>query len=114
MLRMTKGMTVAFSLGLAAAALASGGADKSWSVKAVVIEACSCHLMCPCYFKNKDPEREGAHHCETNAAIRISDNAFYGNTNAFTCPAAGVFASTGDNRRGGPTVCSPTSAITVQ
>jgi hypothetical protein len=43
--------------------------DHSWSIKADYIEACSCHLFCPCYF-NTEPE--GAHHCEFNNAIKIT------------------------------------------
>jgi hypothetical protein len=45
-------------------------ADKTWSIKADYIEACSCHLFCPCYF-NTGPE--GGHHCEFNNAIKISE-----------------------------------------
>jgi hypothetical protein len=44
--------------------------DKSWSVKADYIEACSCHLFCSCYF-NTSPE--GGHHCEFNNAIKITE-----------------------------------------
>jgi hypothetical protein len=46
---------------------ASSG-DKTWSIKADYIEACSCHLFCPCYF-NTNPE--GSHHCEFNNAIKV-------------------------------------------
>jgi len=47
-----------------------GAADnQTWSIKADYIEACSCHLFCPCYF-NAEPE--GGHHCEFNNAIKIT------------------------------------------
>jgi hypothetical protein len=44
--------------------------NTSWSVKADYIEACSCHLFCPCYF-NTGPE--GGHHCEFNNAVKIAE-----------------------------------------
>ena len=44
--------------------------DNTWSVKADYIEACSCHLFCPCYF-NAGPE--GGHHCEFNNAVKIAE-----------------------------------------
>src|SRR2546426_6834344 len=53
--------------GVSAADDAKGG---TWSVKADYIEACSCHLFCPCYF-NTSPE--GGHHCEFNNAILITE-----------------------------------------
>ncbi len=43
--------------------------NQTWSVKADYIEACSCHLFCPCYFNAKP---EGGHHCEFNNAIKIT------------------------------------------
>src|SRR6266851_4508526 len=47
-----------------------GAADnQTWSIKADYIEACSCHLFCPCYFNAKP---EGGHHCEFNNAIKIT------------------------------------------
>ncbi len=60
---------------LAFAALAVGpaqaaGKDKSWSIKADYIEACSCHLFCTCYF-NTSPE--GGMMCDFNNAIKITD-----------------------------------------
>lgn len=44
--------------------------NQTWSVKADYIEACSCHLFCPCYFNSKP---EGGHHCEFNNAIKITE-----------------------------------------
>jgi len=44
--------------------------DKTWSVKADYIEACSCHLFCPCYF-NTSPE--GGMMCDFNNAIKITE-----------------------------------------
>lgn len=43
---------------------------QTWAVKADYIEACSCHLFCPCYFNTKP---EGGHHCEFNNAIKITE-----------------------------------------
>src|SRR4051812_9723062 len=48
---------------------AQAAENQSWAIKADYIEACSCHLFCSCYF-NTEPE--GAHHCEFNNAIKIS------------------------------------------
>src|SRR5437588_12486816 len=41
----------------------SGPPDKSWSIKADYIEACSCNLFCQCYFSTKP---EGGTMCEFN------------------------------------------------
>src|SRR5262249_49056875 len=49
---------------------AAAAGNQSWSVKADYIEACSCHLFCTCYF-NSGPE--GAHHCEFNNAVKITE-----------------------------------------
>jgi hypothetical protein len=71
--RVSMGVVVVAGLGLSAQARdkrPSGGGDKTWSIKADYIEACSCHLFCPCYF-NSAPE--GAHHCEFNNAVRVSE-----------------------------------------
>jgi hypothetical protein len=48
----------------------SASGDKTWSIKADYIEACSCHLFCSCYF-NTGPE--GGHHCEFNNAIKVTE-----------------------------------------
>lgn len=56
-----------------AVSVASGKAaaqDKTWSVSADYIEACSCHLFCPCYF-NTGPE--GGTMCEFNNAVKIAE-----------------------------------------
>lgn len=53
-----------------AASLVQAADDQTWSIKADYIEACSCHLFCPCYFNTKP---EGGHHCEFNNAIKISE-----------------------------------------
>ena len=41
----------------------------AWSIDASYIEACSCHLFCPCYF-NASPEHPS---CEFNIAARVED-----------------------------------------
>ena len=61
---------VSFSSLFAAISVAQAADDQTWSVKADYIEACSCHLFCPCYF-NSQPE--GGHHCEFNNAIKITE-----------------------------------------
>ncbi|MEZ0326757.1 MAG: DUF1326 domain-containing protein [Fimbriimonas sp.] len=52
---------------MAAFGLASG--DKTWSVKADYIEACSCNMFCMCYF-NTHPDGDL---CEFNNAVRIRE-----------------------------------------
>lgn len=47
-----------------------------WSIDAKIIEACSCRLMCPCYF-NDSPDK---HFCQFNNAINVL-SGHYGSTN---------------------------------
>ena len=52
-------------------------ADKpAWQMKADYVEACSCHLFCPCYF-NKHAEHP---FCEFNMAVKVREG-HSGNTN---------------------------------
>ena len=48
---------------------ASAAPPAAWSIDASYIEACSCHLFCPCYF-NTSPEHPS---CEFNMAVRVED-----------------------------------------
>jgi hypothetical protein len=48
----------------------ASASQKTWSIKADYIEACSCKLFCSCYF-NMEPE--GGKMCEFNNAVRISE-----------------------------------------
>src|SRR3972149_9409520 len=60
------------SLGARPAANASPSAapaGTSWSFDASYIEACSCHLFCPCY-SNPHPEPP---YCEFNMAVVVND-----------------------------------------
>ncbi|MBI4466188.1 MAG: DUF1326 domain-containing protein [Acidobacteria bacterium] len=43
-----------------------------WSLDATYIEACSCHLFCPCYF-NPMPEHP---YCEFNMAVKVNNGKF--------------------------------------
>src|SRR5258706_11980256 len=47
--------------------LASTPGKPAWRMKADYVEACSCHLFCPCYF-NKHAEHP---HCEFNMAVQM-------------------------------------------
>jgi hypothetical protein len=49
--------------------VASTPAKPAWQMKADYVEACSCHLFCPCYF-NKHAEHP---HCEFNMAVAVRD-----------------------------------------
>jgi Protein of unknown function (DUF1326) len=52
-----------------AVSLASTAAGPSWRMKADYVEACSCHLFCPCYF-NKHAEHPS---CEFNMAVTVRE-----------------------------------------
>ena len=56
--------------------LASTPGKPAWQMKADYVEACSCHLFCPCYF-NKHAEHP---HCEFNMAVKVREG-YSGNTN---------------------------------
>src|SRR5215471_9543782 len=58
------------------ALLASTSGKPAWQMKADYVEACSCHLFCPCYF-NKHAEHP---HCEFNMAVKVRDG-YSGTTN---------------------------------
>src|SRR5258706_16150565 len=49
--------------------LASTPGKPAWQMKADYVEACSCHLFCPCYF-NKHAEHP---HCEFNMAVKMRE-----------------------------------------
>ncbi len=55
--------------------IASTPTKPAWRMKADYIEACSCHLFCPCYF-NKHAEHP---HCEFNMAVKVREG-YSGNT----------------------------------
>src|SRR5437667_8382424 len=56
--------------------MATTPAKPAWQMKADYVEACSCHLFCPCYF-NKHAEYP---HCEFNMAVKVREGRS-GNTN---------------------------------
>ena len=51
----------------ALALMGSNPAGPSWRMKADYVEACGCHLFCPCYF-NKHAEHP---FCEFNMAVKV-------------------------------------------
>ena len=51
------------------ALMASKPAEPAWRMKADYVEACSCHLFCPCYF-NKHAEHP---YCEFNMAVKVQE-----------------------------------------
>jgi hypothetical protein len=61
---------VRLTAGPEAAAGTTGGTP--YSFDATYIEACSCHLFCPCYF-NPHPEHP---YCEFNMAVKVNDGKF--------------------------------------
>src|SRR5260370_37278363 len=56
--------------------MASTPAAQAARMKADYVEACSCHLFCPCYF-NKHAEHP---YCEFNMAVKVREG-HSGNTN---------------------------------
>jgi len=52
-----------------AVSLAAGPVEPLWWMKADYVEACSCHLFCPCYF-NKHAEHPM---CEFNMAVNVRE-----------------------------------------
>ena len=52
-----------------AVSLAAASGEPSWRMKADYVEACSCHLFCPCYF-NKHAEHPM---CEFNMAVIVRE-----------------------------------------
>ena len=66
---------------LGATAMASADKSTSWSMKASVIEACSCPMLCPCYFSKKPAAHAGAegqaqHFCRSNKAFHVHKGSF--------------------------------------
>lgn len=51
----------------------AAGVD-SWNINAKIIEACSCRLMCPCYF-NTTPDK---HFCQFNNAYNVRSGHYGG------------------------------------
>ena len=49
--------------------MATTSGKPAWQMKADYVEACSCHLFCPCYF-NKHAEHP---HCEFNMAVKVRE-----------------------------------------
>src|SRR5215471_5930540 len=66
--------SVVLVLALAVSLAAAPG--ESWRMKADYVEACSCHLFCPCYF-NKHAEHPM---CEFNMAVKVREG-YSGKTN---------------------------------
>ena len=52
-----------------AVSLAAAPSGPAWRMKADYVEACSCHLFCPCYF-NKHAEHPM---CEFNMAVTVRE-----------------------------------------
>ena len=71
-----KSLGVSILVLVVAFTLASAPAGPSARMKADYVEACSCHLFCPCYF-NKHAEHP---HCEFNMAVTVREG-YSGNTN---------------------------------
>lgn len=69
-------MRIAVLAGCVIAVAASTPTGPAWRMKADYVEACSCHLFCPCYF-NKHAEHP---YCEFNMAVLVREG-YSGKTN---------------------------------
>ncbi len=47
--------------------------EEPWSVKATILDACSCNLLCPCFF-NTHPDKD---YCKYNSVVMI-ERGYYG------------------------------------
>lgn len=79
------GLLVCASIALVAAIAFASDAPKDWSMKATIIEACSCPMFCQCYFSDRPAgpsdhaggEHAGHdmggmdHYCKFNNAFRV-------------------------------------------
>jgi hypothetical protein len=84
-------MLVCASVVLSAGFAVAADAPKDWSMKATIIEACSCPMFCQCYF-NPNPASHGdghaehaghgggEHFCKFNNAFRVEKGAAGGVT----------------------------------
>jgi uncharacterized protein DUF1326 len=66
---MKKLQRIAFLLVAVLATIATTPGKPAWRMKADYVEACSCHLFCPCYF-NKHAEHPM---CEFNMAVKVRE-----------------------------------------
>ena len=73
---MKKLKRISLLLVIVIATMASPPSRPAWSMKADYVEACSCHLFCPCYF-NKHAEHPT---CEFNMAVKVKEG-YSGKTN---------------------------------
>lgn len=47
--------------------------SQGWSMNATIIEACSCSMFCPCFFKSKPTGKdETGHFCKFNMAVHVN------------------------------------------
>src|SRR4030095_968811 len=86
MSRILAAMSLAAAIGIAATALADPpDENRSWHMKASLIEACSCPMLCPTYFSKEPAAHAGQEgrgverFCRSNNALRI-DKGSYGKT----------------------------------
>ena len=57
-----------------AVTMAAAPGEPLWRMKADYVEACSCHLFCPCYFKDHHGQKHAEHpSCEFNMAVTVRE-----------------------------------------
>jgi Protein of unknown function (DUF1326) len=69
-----KGMQVVASVLALIVSVAAAPGKSLWRMKADYVEACSCHLFCPCYFKDSHGHKHAEHpDCEFNMAVTVRE-----------------------------------------
>lgn len=69
-----RGMQVVASVLALAVSVAAAPGKPLWRMKADYVEACSCHLFCPCYFKDSHGHKHAEHpDCEFNMAVAVRE-----------------------------------------
>src|SRR5215472_13671850 len=59
---------------IASVLLAGARPGSAWKMKADYVEACSCHLFCPCYFADSKGHKHAEHpSCEFNMAVKVRE-----------------------------------------
>ena len=82
MSRILAAVSLAAAIGIAATTVADArDDDRSWHMKATVIEACSCPMVCPCYFSTEpathvEPDGHAERFCRANKAFHVHKGSF--------------------------------------
>jgi len=82
MSRILAAVSLAAAVGVAATTRAGASDDnRSWHLKASVIQACSCPMVCPCYFSTEpaahiESDGHAERYCRANQAFHVHKGSF--------------------------------------